>query len=70
MIADLPESTTLDRTQMTALRGGKTLGAFPGSSFANVGVDINLNQQINQFQSLDITAANNVANFGLFAPKI
>ncbi|ADE13363.1 conserved hypothetical protein [Nitrosococcus halophilus Nc 4] len=68
-IADLPESKTLDSRQMTTLRGGKAL-APPGLSFANVAIDIDLNQQINQFQSLDIKAANNVANFGLFAPNI
>ncbi|ADE15089.1 conserved hypothetical protein [Nitrosococcus halophilus Nc 4] len=68
-IADLAESKTLDSRQMTTLRGGKALG-LPGLSFANVAVDIDLNQEINQFQSLNINAANNVSNFGLFAPNI
>ncbi|KFI21232.1 hypothetical protein [Nitrosococcus oceani] len=68
-IADLTENKTLERGQMRTLRGGKALG-LPGLSFANVAIDIDLNQQINQVQMLDITAANNVANFGLFAPQI
>ncbi|QBQ55460.1 hypothetical protein [Nitrosococcus wardiae] len=68
-IADLAENRTLDSRQMSTLRGGKALG-LPGLSFANVAVDIDLNQEINQFQSLNINAANNVANFGLFAPNI
>ncbi|ADE13981.1 conserved hypothetical protein [Nitrosococcus halophilus Nc 4] len=68
-VADLAENRTLDSRQMSTLRGGKALG-LPGLSFANVAVDIDLNQEINQFQSLNINAANNVSNFGLFAPNI
>lgn len=67
---DLPEHKILDQTQMASRRGGQSLSTLPGLRFANVAIDIDVNQQINQLQSLNINAANNVANFGLFAPNI
>lgn len=61
MIYDLPQDDALDRKAMRALRGGnswlKGLGPL-----ANVNVDIN--QNLAQFQNIEVNALNNVGVIG------
>ena len=60
-IRDLEQSKDLDRKSMSAVRGGnswlKSLGPV-----ANVNVDVN--QNIAQFQNIEVNALNNVGVIG------
>ncbi|HZW21633.1 hypothetical protein [Noviherbaspirillum sp.] len=61
MIRDLPLATELDRKAMTSVRGGnswlKGLGPI-----ANI--NIGVNQNITQFQNVEVNALNNVGVIG------
>ena len=65
-IRDLAHSEALDSKAMSNVRGGK-LGA-PASPFANVKVNVDIDQTITQVQQIEVNALNNIgvigANFG------
>jgi len=67
MIRDLALNKELDDDAMSAVRGG-TLGPVANLPFANVNVNVGINQTIAQFQSIEVNALNNVdvigADFG------
>ena len=54
-IADLAHTSELDSHAMTAVRGGSGFGAFG----KDVNVNVNVNQQIGQFQQIGINVLNN-----------
>lgn len=65
-IADLAQSSALDSRAMSAIRGGS-------SPFGkDVNVNVNVNQQIGQFQQIGINVLNNngVIGPGLHGPDI
>jgi hypothetical protein len=66
-IHDLARSRELDATAMSAVRGG-SLGPIASTPFANVNVNVDIDQTIQQFQQVNVAALNNVgvigANFG------
>ncbi|ADE13361.1 conserved hypothetical protein [Nitrosococcus halophilus Nc 4] len=65
IIADLAESKTLDRAAMTSVRGG--VRAHRSLSWGPIGdrfLEVNPTQAISQFQGIENTVGNNVANFG------
>ena len=59
-IQDLPESTELDSQAMTAVTGGRSLEAL--GPFANV--NVNIDQDIAQFQQIEVNALNNIGVLG------
>jgi len=61
MINDLSHSRELDRHAMSEVQGGNSSLANPGS-FANV--DVEVNQNITQFQNVQVNALNNVGVIG------
>jgi hypothetical protein len=67
MIHDLAQSKELDTKAMSAVRGG-SLGPVANLPFANVNVNVDIDQTIQQFQQVQVSALNNVgvigANFG------
>lgn len=63
MIRDLALSKELDNGAMSAVRGG-ALGPIAHLPFANVNVNVGINQSIAQFQSIQVNALNNVGVIG------
>jgi hypothetical protein len=61
MINDLSHSRELDRHAMSEVHGGNSMLANPGS-FANV--DVEVNQNITQYQNVQVNALNNVGVIG------
>jgi hypothetical protein len=59
-INDLPESQELDRQALTDISGGY----FLPSAFADVDVNIGINQEINQLQNVEVAALNNIGVLG------
>jgi|GEM_PF-810055 len=59
-IKDLPESQELDRQALTEVSGGY----FVPSAFADVDVNIAIDQEINQFQNVQVSALNNIGVLG------
>lgn len=68
-IADLAHASALDSHAMTAVRGGSGLGGVFGK---DVNVNVNVNQQIGQFQQIGINVLNNngVIGAGFKGPDI
>ncbi|BAL24498.1 hypothetical protein [Azoarcus sp. KH32C] len=68
MISDLALEKELDEGAMAAVRGG-ALGPVAALPFANVSVNVGINQTIAQLQSIQVNALNNIgvigADFGL-----
>ena len=64
-ITDLARTEQLDRTAMSAVRGGHAFGK-------DVNVNVNVNQQIGQFQQIGINVLNNngVIGAGFKGPDI
>lgn len=65
VIADLAESKTLDRAAMIAVRGG--MRVFPSFFLGSIGnrfLEVNPLQTVSQFQGIQNSVGNNVANFG------
>ena len=63
MIRDLAQSRELDRTAMSAVRGGQSWLSGP---FANVNVGVN--QNIIQVQNIEVNALNNIGVIGASFP--
>lgn len=61
MIHDLPRSEDLDQTAMSKVRGGNSWMKGLGP-IANVNVDVN--QNIAQFQNVEVNALNNIGVLG------
>jgi len=70
-IADLAHTSELDSHAMTAVRGGSGFGGFGGFG-KDVNVNVNVNQQIGQFQQIGINVLNNngVIGAGFKGPDI
>jgi hypothetical protein len=68
IIRDLAHSAALDKRAMAAVRGG--MGFVPTGP--NVNVNVNLNQQIGQFQQIGINVLNNngIIGAGFKGPNI
>ena len=62
MIQDLPHSRELDRHAMSDVHGGSNSSLASAGAFANVNVDVN--QNIIQFQNVQVNALNNVGVIG------
>ena len=67
-IQDLAHSAALDKQAMSSVRGGTGFGAFG----KDVNVNVNVNQQIGQFQQIGINVLNNngVIGAGFKGPNI
>jgi len=65
-IRDLAHSTTLDNQAMTAVRGG-----FAGLG-KDINVNVNVNQQLAQFQQIGVNVLNNngVIGAGFVGPDV
>ena len=63
VIHDLARSKELDATAMSAVRGG-SLGPIANLPFANVNVNVDIDQTIQQFQQVQVAALNNVGVIG------
>ncbi|NMG77465.1 hypothetical protein [Aromatoleum diolicum] len=63
MIRDLALSKELDNGAMAAVRGG-ALGPVAHLPFANVNVNVGINQTVAQFQSIQVNTLNNVGVIG------
>jgi hypothetical protein len=63
MIRDLALSKELDSGEMSAVRGG-ALGPIAHLPFANVNVNVGIDQTIAQFQNIQVNALNNVGVIG------
>ena len=63
VIQDLARSKELDATAMSAVRGG-SLGPVTNLPFANVNVNVDIDQTIQQFQQINVAALNNVGVIG------
>lgn len=70
MIRDLPGARELDRRAMSAVAGG-TGSSVPGMSgfaglgrFADVNVNVNVEQTLNQMQVVNVAALNNIHTIG------
>ncbi|WP_158938598.1 hypothetical protein [Burkholderia sp. S171] len=62
-IHDLSHSRELDRHAMSDVRGGNSSLANAGS-YANVNVAVNTNENIVQYQNVEVNALNNVGVIG------
>lgn len=63
VIQDLAQSKELDATAMSAVRGG-SLASIASAPFANVNVNVDIDQTIQQFQQVNVAALNNVGVIG------
>lgn len=65
MIRDLAHTEELDSKAMSGVRGGK-LASPPSLPFANVNVNVDIDQTIAQFQQIEVNAFNNnnIGNIG------
>lgn len=63
MIRDLALSKELDSGAMASVRGG-SLGPVTNLPFANVNVNVGINQSIAQLQNIQVAALNNVGVIG------
>ncbi len=62
-IRDLAHTETLDSKAMSDVRGGK-LASPAHSPFANVNVNVDIDQTIAQFQQIEVNALNNIGVLG------
>ena len=60
VINDLTRSQELDGAAMTAIRGG----ADSAGPFANVNVNVDIDNTIQQFQQINVAALNNIGVIG------
>lgn len=68
MIQDLTHSKELDRHAMSSVHGGASLTQGGFGPFANV--NVNVNQNIQQFQNVQVSALNNsIIGPGFVAPR-
>lgn len=65
-IRDLAHSSELDHAGMRAVRGGFS-PALSGP-FANVNVNVDVNQEIVQLQNIEVNALNNIGVLGASFP--
>lgn len=63
VISDLARSQDLDGAAMSAIRGG-ALGAASAGPFANVNVNVDIDNTIQQFQQINVAALNNIGVIG------
>ena len=63
MIHDLSHSRELDRHAMSDVRGGNSALANAGS-LANINVAVNTNENIVQYQNVEVNALNNIGVLG------
>ncbi|WP_020655313.1 hypothetical protein [Massilia niastensis] len=65
VIQDLAHNTALDKRAMSAVRGGNAFGK-------DINVNVNVNQQIGQFQQIGVNVLNNngVIGAGFVGPDI
>jgi hypothetical protein len=63
VIHDLARSEALDATAMSAVRGG-SLASIASAPFANVDVNVDIDQTIQQLQQINVAALNNVGVIG------
>ena len=61
-ISNLEHNQTLDRQAMSAVRGGVNSWLAGLGPLANVNIDVN--QNINQYQKVDVNTLNNVGSIG------
>ena len=61
-ISNLAHDQALDHKAMSAIRGGSSAWAKQYGALANV--NVNVNQDINQFQKVDVNTLNNVGAIG------
>jgi hypothetical protein len=62
MIHDLHHSQELDRRAMSSVHGGTSLTPGGFGPFANV--NVNINQNIEQYQNVQVAALNNIGIIG------
>lgn len=62
-IRDLAHTETLDSKAMSDVRGGK-LASPANAPFANVNVNVDIDQTIAQFQQIEVNAVNNIGVLG------
>jgi len=62
MISDLAHTEELDSKAMSGVRGG--LASVPPLPFANVNVNVDIDQTIAQFQQIEVNALNNIGVIG------
>jgi hypothetical protein len=62
MIRDLAHTEELDSKAMSGVRGG--LASAPSLPFANVNVNVDIDQTIAQFQQIEVNALNNIGVIG------
>jgi len=62
MIRDLAHTEELDSKAMSGVRGG--LASVPPLPFANVNVNVDIDQTIAQFQQIEVNALNNIGVIG------
>ena len=63
MIRDLAHTEALDSKTMSNVRGGK-LASPAHMPFANVNVNVDIDQTIAQFQQIEVNALNNIGVIG------
>jgi len=66
VIQDLAHSASLDGRAMAAVRGGSGFGSLG----KDVNVEVNVNQQIGQFQQIGINVLNNNGVIGAALPGV
>lgn len=59
VVQDLAHSAALDQRAMSGVRGGAGFGAGLGNIGKDINVEVNVNQQIGQFQQIGINVLNN-----------
>lgn len=62
-IHDLPLNQDVDASAMSAVRGG-SLASLGNAPFANVNVNVDIDQTIQQFQQVNVAALNNIGTIG------
>jgi len=62
-IRDLAHTETLDSKAMSDVRGGK-LASAANRPFADVNVNVDIDQTITQFQQIQVNALNNIGVIG------
>jgi hypothetical protein len=63
-IHDLSHSRELDRHAMSDVRGGGNSSLANAGSLANINVAVNTNQNIVQYQNVEVNALNNIGVLG------
>jgi hypothetical protein len=63
-IHDLSHSRELDRHAMSDVRGGGNTSLANAGSLANINIAVNTNENIVQYQNVEVNALNNVGVIG------